>query len=158
MPLLREGRFVADVWTFADGLAKASGDNVVISLESLEQASDSVCLHAGALGVAMTTADPFEAVEPFLGRVGLVCVSFPAFTDGRGFSLARLIRQAGFAGELRARGHIIPDQLRFLLEVGYDAFDVDARFGLDQWQRAAGHITLSYQPGSPVRSPIHVAR
>ena len=55
----------------------------------------------------------------------LIAVEFPKFTDGRGYSIGRLLRERfGFRGELRAIGDIQRDQLYYLHQVGFDAFAV----------------------------------
>src|SRR5690606_40018043 len=66
-----------------------------------------------------------------------VIVEFPTFGDGRGFTLARHLRDAGFAGRLRARGHLIADQYAMARRVGFDeveiADEVAERQPADQW-------------------------
>jgi uncharacterized protein (DUF934 family) len=53
----------------------------------------------------------------------MIAVDFPKFADGRGFSLAYLLRQRfGFRGELRAHGPLLRDQLYYLKRVGFNAF------------------------------------
>lgn len=54
---------------------------------------------------------------------GTVRIVFAAMGDGRGFSLARRLRGAGFAGALRAAGPLIPDQFAALARVGFDAVE-----------------------------------
>ena len=52
-------------------------------------------------------------------------VNFPKFGDGRGYSIARLLRERyGYCGELRAVGHITRDLLFFLESCGFDAFEL----------------------------------
>ncbi|MEZ5686894.1 MAG: DUF934 domain-containing protein [Paracoccaceae bacterium] len=53
-------------------------------------------------------------------------IAFPAFSDGRGFSLASVLRRAGYAGRLIASGGLIPDQYRMALRAGFDAVEVSA--------------------------------
>jgi uncharacterized protein (DUF934 family) len=55
----------------------------------------------------------------------LVCVAFPAFSDGRGFTLARHLRDAGFTGRLRAKGHVIADQYAMARRSGFDEVEID---------------------------------
>ena len=57
-----------------------------------------------AAAVRLETGDDARDLLPFLDRIRLVEVDFPAFTDGRGYSAARILREAGYAGELRAIG------------------------------------------------------
>lgn len=67
--------------------------------------------------------DPAD-LSPWLDRLALVRVPFPASNDGRGFSIARALREAGYAGRLRAVGPLIADQLRFALQVGFDEVEI----------------------------------
>jgi uncharacterized protein (DUF934 family) len=70
--------------------------------------------------------DPHQELEEVAQRlqdIDCVEINFPKFGDGRGFSLARLLRERyGYTGELRAVGHIVRDHLQPLAAVGFDAF------------------------------------
>lgn len=82
-------------------------------------------------------------------RLDLIAVAFPKHSDGRGFSLGRMLRQQGFAGTLRASGHILPDQFGFALHDGFDEVEIDdaqaARQPVEQWLNARALISESYQ-------------
>lgn len=74
---------------------------------------------------AAVRIDPGEDVRallPHLGRLKLVEIAFPKFRDGRGYSSARILREAGFAGEIRAAGDVLVDQLSFMRRVSFDSF------------------------------------
>ena len=64
-------------------------------------------------------------------------IAFPSFADGRGFTLARRLRQMGFAGHLRAKGHVLADQYAMARRSGFDDVEIDralaARQPEDQW-------------------------
>ncbi|WP_413855838.1 DUF934 domain-containing protein, partial [Albidovulum sp.] len=72
----------------------------------------------------------FEGVE-------MIAVGFPAFSDGRGFTLARHLRNRGFGGRLRAKGHVIADQYAMARRAGFDEVeipdDLAARQPQEQW-------------------------
>lgn len=78
-----------------------------------------------------------DALPDSFGGVGMIRVSFPAFSDGRGFTLARHLRGLGYAGRLRATGHIIADQYAMARRCGFDeveiADDLAARQPEAQW-------------------------
>lgn len=79
----------------------------------------------GDVGVWLSPADDPSALAGDVGTLGIIAVDFPSFTDGRGYSSARLLRQRlGYRGELRAVGDIQRDQLYYLQQVGFDAFAV----------------------------------
>src|SRR5690606_10237684 len=81
----------------------------------------------------------------------LIAIGFPAYSDGRGFSLARQLRRAGFTGRLRASGPLIVDQFAYALFCGFDEIALPAssagRQPAEQWQRALGQVGARYQRG-----------
>ena len=75
--------------------------------------------------VRLEPADDPAAVAGELATASRVEVNFPKFGDGRGFSIARLLRERyGYKGELRAVGHITRDHLFFMESCGFDAFEL----------------------------------
>ena len=77
--------------------------------------------------------DPAD-LGPWLDRLAMVRIAFPAMGDGRGFSIARHLRAMGYTGRLRAAGPLIPDQFRAALRVGYE--EVELPDGLVERQGA----------------------
>jgi uncharacterized protein (DUF934 family) len=97
--------------------------------------------------------DP-DRVAPWLDRADLVEIRFPAFTDGRGFSLARALRQrCGYRGILRASGDILLDQLQFLMRCGFDQFLLRDSESIETARQALRTFTLAYQPAATERRP-----
>ncbi|PCJ37217.1 MAG: oxidoreductase [Cellvibrionales bacterium] len=81
----------------------------------------------GAIGVWLDAEQEPEVLVEDIAGLQYLAVNFPTFMDGRGFSIGRLIRERyQFTGELRAIGHIVPDQLFYLSRCGFDAFCLDA--------------------------------
>lgn len=77
------------------------------------------------LGVLIQPADNVKDLAPHLDRIALVAVSFPAFNDGRAFSHASLLRERlAYAGELRAVGDVLIDQIPLMLRCGVTSFAV----------------------------------
>ena len=72
----------------------------------------------------MSDADP-EGLVLRLGAVALIRVQFPSFADGRGFSIARSLRRQGYAGRLRAAGHVLSDQYAMARRAGFDEVEID---------------------------------
>jgi uncharacterized protein (DUF934 family) len=88
-----------------------------------------------------------------VGQLPLIAVDFPKFTDGRGYSTARLLREKyGYAGELRAIGDILRDQLYYLHACGFNAFAVRADRDLADALKGLGDFSDNYQTtvGRPV--------
>ena len=101
------------------------------------------------LGVRVPNHIHPRALAPVQDRLDLIAIEFPKHSDGRGFSLGRMLRQQGFAGTLRATGHILPDQFGFALHDGFDEVEMDeaqaARQPVEHWLHARALISLSYQ-------------
>lgn len=93
--------------------------------------------------VEIDTATAPEAALEAARSARAIDIRFPAFKDGRGYSLAALIRESGFTGELRATGDILPDQKDYLTRTGFDVIAPDD--GSPRWARAS--FTHAYQPG-----------
>jgi uncharacterized protein (DUF934 family) len=77
------------------------------------------------LGVLVSNDIHPRQLAPVQDRLDLIAVAFPKHSDGRGFSLGRMLRQQGYAGTLRASGHILPDQFGFALHDGFDEVEID---------------------------------
>ena len=102
----------------------------------------------GRCGVVLeNTDDPRVLVEDF-DALALIAVRFPKFTDGRGYSIARLLRRLGWRGELRAVGDVQRDQLFYMTRCGFDAFalreDQDPQLALT----AFSDFSAPYQPAT----------
>ncbi len=148
MPLLKNKMFVTDTWTsLPDDAALPDNGDIVVSLPRLMADWDALARYTGLLGLRLTNTDKVEALAPFISQLALVILPFPAFVDGRSYSLARQLRLDGYRGELRAEGNILPDQLQYMLQVGFDSFQVTERFALQDWQAAGHQMSLAYQRG-----------
>ncbi len=65
---------------------------------------------------------PPADIDTALLNADKLTIHFDSFADGRGLSLAAHLRQVlGFTGRLQASGQLLPDQLRELFAVGFDA-------------------------------------
>lgn len=105
----------------------------------------------GPVGVEVANNAEVERLAPLFAKLALIAIAFPAYTDGRGFSLARRLRRAGFKGRLRAVGPLIPDQGPYAFACGFDEIELPeasvARQTEAQWRAALGAISAPYQPG-----------
>ena len=81
---------------------------------------------AASCGVVLQPEDDPQRLIPFLPSLAVVAVNFPVFTDGRGYSIARLLRRWHYQGEIRAIGDVLQDQLYFLHRSGFNAFELRA--------------------------------
>ncbi|MCA1953179.1 MAG: DUF934 domain-containing protein [Hyphomicrobiales bacterium] len=102
-----------------------------------------------ALGIEIANTVRIDALRPYLDRFALIAIGFPAFSDGRGFSLAKQLRNAGFRGTLRAVGPLIADQFAYALACGFDEVELPEALATRQpaeiWLAAARAIRATYQ-------------
>ncbi|MYK32356.1 MAG: DUF934 domain-containing protein, partial [Boseongicola sp. SB0670_bin_30] len=81
--------------------------------------------------------------------IDLIRVNFPEFADGRGFTIARVLRLMGYSGRIRAVGHVIADQYAMARRAGFDEVEIDdelaARQPEEQWLRRANWQSNDYQ-------------
>lgn len=131
--IIRNDAVVADDWQILH-----SSDEMPLAPHTLPDGRIVVPLafwlrHAGELvrrgnaGVWLAGNEEPAPLASWLPALGLVAVDFPKFTDGRGYSIAYLLRsRLGYLGELRAIGDVLADQLFYLRRVGFDSFAVRA--------------------------------
>ncbi|EPC04430.1 hypothetical protein L861_03650 [Litchfieldella anticariensis FP35 = DSM 16096] len=94
-----------------------------------------------------------------LGDAPLIAIDFPSFTDGRGYTLARLLRERyGYQEEIRAIGDVLVDQLYYMSRCGFDALALREDQHLDDALRALGAFSVSYQPGVDVKEALFERR
>lgn len=115
---------------------------------------DSFVDQSNAAAVRIEPGDDARELLPHLGRLALVEVNFPAFGDGRGYSSARILREAGYEGELRAVGDVLVDQLAYMRRCGFDAFEPDQQLDKDDVIAAFERWPEVYQNAADTRMPI----
>ena len=144
----REAGFVAnDPWFIETEEVKASGDQrPLLPLDALIAKADES--NEGGLGVLITPFDDVSRLEPYLYRLEIVAVSFPAFNDGRAFSQAPILRsRPGYSYEFRAVGDVLLDQVPLRLGVGIEGFAVAYPTALKRLdERRLPGIPHYYQP------------
>ena len=115
-------------------------------------------------GQSNSTAVRIEAGEdarellPHLDRLSLVEVNFPAFGDGRGYSAARILREAGYQGELRAVGDVLVDQIVAMRRCGFDSFHPSKALDDAAVERALTRYADVYQNSVAGRAPVWAKR
>lgn len=115
---------------------------------------DSALEQTNATAVRIEPGDDARLLLPVLERLALVEINFPTFGDGRGYSAARILREAGYAGELRAVGDVLIDQLSHMRRCGFDAFAPDTPLDEDDAARAFATWDDVYQHAADARRPI----
>jgi uncharacterized protein (DUF934 family) len=158
--LIKGGAVVDDEWTVlrdvADLAALPAGGPVIVPL-ALWRIEREALLERGKIGVWLAPTDDPDLLAGDVARLELIAIDFPQFSDGRGYSTARLLREKyGYAGELRAIGDVLRDQLDYLRSCGFDAFAV--RPDRDPEQALGGLADFSDHYQGTVTQPLPLFR
>ena len=99
-----------------------------------------------SLGVELVVTDRVEDIEVCLPKLELVVLNFDAFSDGRAFSQARILRERFlFHGDIRAQGQVVRDQLSFMQRCGINQFCLADGEEANQALNAFSEISTAYQ-------------
>jgi len=131
-----------------EGLALPAGP-VLVPLAVWQARADELAAR-GDVGVWLAAGEGADAIAADLPHLAAVGVHFPAFTDGRGYSTAALLRtRYGYTGELRAIGDVLRDQFQAYVRCGFDTLQPpEGRYTDEQLQAALaslGDISTPYQ-------------
>ncbi|GGD68831.1 DUF934 domain-containing protein [Croceicoccus mobilis] len=119
---------------------------------------DSFADQSNAGAVRIEPGDDARLLLPHLDHVTRVEVNFPSFTDGRGYSAAQILREAGYTGEVRAVGDVAVDQLGYMRRCGFDAFQPEVPMNEADVEAAFTRWENVYQKTSDGRVPIWALR
>lgn len=109
---------------------------------------------SNANAVRVEPSDDARALLPHLDRIALVEVAFPTFRDGRGYSTARILREAGYTGELRAEGDVLVDQVAYMRRCGFDSFAPAKPLDPEVVATVLSRYPEVYQRAADGRTPI----
>lgn len=146
-----------ELWTTLtdDEAAPATGDILVSPARWLSE-SEALQSRQGKVGVLVQPDDDVLTLAGTLGPAALVAVAFPKFTDGRGYSSARLLRdRLGYTGELRAVGHVLPDQVFYMRRVGFDALELADGKSAETAIAQLGEFSVTYQAAADDARPLY---
>jgi len=111
--------------------------------------------HKESIGLLINHDDDLSQFQGNYADLIFIVVLFPAFSDGRGFSIGNLLRDRyGFKGELRAKGNIIRDQLYYLKRCGFDSFEFDSAVDLEAAKKSLDDFKNDYQISSNQPQPL----
>lgn len=140
---------MSDTLRFRDD---AMADEPAVSLDAfLDQTN--------AVSVRIEAGDDVRLLGPALERVRLIEIDFPKFRDGRGFSSARVLREMGYTGEIKATGDVLVDLVFFMRRCGFDSFAPDVPLNAEDVAATLERYPYVYQeaadpPGSSWAVPI----
>ena len=157
--IIKNGEVIDERWHLLpvdatlDGISNS--DDLIVPLGLWLASSHALMVRDGGLGVWLQSHEQIEDIVDDLKYFQVIALDFPAFTDGRHFSSARLLRERyGYQGEIRAIGDVLRDQLFFMQRCGFDAFAV--RPDRDPYDALKGlsDFSVTYQTGVDQPLPL----
>ena len=160
--IILDGTVVEDNWQLitedqAPTLDKYRDGNYLLPLATWNSLVDHAVTPAANIGLWLGSTELPDQIHGEIGAIPVVAVDFPVFSDGRGFSIGRLLRDRyGFKGQLRAIGQPIRDQLSYLARCGFNAFALADHYDPEQALASLKDFSNSYQ--SAVDQPVPLFR
>jgi uncharacterized protein (DUF934 family) len=160
MPLLKSGQIVADAWVRVEDDADIAEETaVVVTLERWLADAETLRKRNAPVAIALTNDQSPSQIIDDLESIDAVFLAFPAYTDGRAYSQARLLRQRyGYKGEIRATGNVLRDQYAFMQRCGFDAFEISGGADLAGWGKSAAVMSAPYQTAADGAQAIWAKR
>jgi uncharacterized protein (DUF934 family) len=144
--------------TLADARTREQHGAIVVTLADWRRQKIALLRRAGPVGVRLGAGDDLDDILDDLDSIALVALEFGSFTDGRGYTQARRLRERhGYPGEIRAVGDVSRDRLAFMERCGFNAFELRTRSALRDALDAFGEISDVYQPAADAQ-PIIASR
>jgi uncharacterized protein (DUF934 family) len=157
--LLSQGRNASGNWKRLEGGAGrwlavgedgfvpefANDANLIVPVAVLKRRADELFARQGATGALLEAHEDPWSIAEHLDRLALIAIRFAKFSDGRGYSIARLLRtRYWYRGELRAVGDVLRDQLLFLQRCGFDTFELREDQDAGESLAAFGELPVTY--------------
>lgn len=160
MQIIKDRKIVEDNWLHLDDESAdlVIGD-VTVTLARWQAEQESLLKDDGSLGIRLSGDDPLEEIIADLDKFELIVLNFPAFTDGRCYSFARLLRDRyNYKGEIRAQGDILYDQLFYMAQCGINSFEMASSDQLSDAMVAFDDFSESYQTTVLKPEPLYRRR
>ena len=146
MKIIKDKRIIDDNWHHIADEAELTSGKITVSLSRWKQDQTELKEYQGEIGVRLLPSDFVGELVEDLDQLNLVVLEFPAFTDGRSFTQAKLLRDRYvYQGEIRAIGGYMPDQVFYLTRVGVNAFELEKTELLELALETMDDFTVKYQ-------------
>ncbi|ETI61672.1 DUF934 domain-containing protein [Marinomonas profundimaris] len=155
--LIKNGKIIDNTYVWQQDAEQEVTSNSIVPAQKWLSEKDTI---GSVVGIWLEAGDGVEFLQDIdINQFDVIGVNFPAFTDGRGFSYARLLRERlHYQGEIRALGHFIPDQLGYLLRVGFNGFQFNEEVNLESALALHKPFSIAYQGDVADPRPIFLRR
>ncbi len=162
--IIKDKAIVSDDWRIfklaegetADAVAVPTGKQLVpLAVWLAQKTGLAARAAAGEIGVWLASDDRPEQLKEDIAALPLIAVDFPSFADGRGYSTAYNLRaRLGYAGELRAIGDVLRDQLFYMARVGFNAFATREDRSIEDALKGLTDFSDVYQTSWDQKTPL----
>ena len=155
--IIKDGQIISNEWQLVtDESVLETGlpeGQLIVSLEIWQAAQEQ--LATKPTGLWIRNDQSLADIADQLNKFSVIAIDFPVFMDGRGFSLARLLRDRyGYQGEVRATGAFIRDQLCYLRRSGFNAFDLADDINVEAALASLSDFSDGYQISADQQTPL----
>ncbi|PCJ32359.1 MAG: oxidoreductase [Alphaproteobacteria bacterium] len=152
MQIIKDKAIIEDNWTHYSGEGDLPEGDLIVSLD-LWQEMD---LSGRNIGLQLEPDDMLSDIKDDLHHFDLIAINFPTFADGRGYSMAKILRdRLGYKKEIRAVGDVMRDQLFYLQRCGFNAFEIKAGRDIVDALDAFEDFSVKYQTSSDEDVPLY---
>ena len=156
--LIKNGEIATNEWTLLDAdadISALSSGQWVLPLPSFLSLAANGEVDYPRIGVCLASDDDVSVLEAHMPSLQLIVLNFNAFADGRSFSQARILRDhMDYAGEIRAVGNFLQDQLFYLSRCGVDAFLINDEINVDSALSSLRDFSETYQAACDEPQPL----
>jgi uncharacterized protein (DUF934 family) len=146
MQLIKNKAITQDDWAFVADDDALTSDYNIVSLARWEKERDTLVQHSSHLGLRLESDVIIEDIANDLANFQLIDLFFPAFTDGRAFTHARLLRSRyGFTDDVRVSGDFMRDQVFYLNRVGVSSFVLNDQDNAQQVIQSMDDFSITVQ-------------
>jgi uncharacterized protein (DUF934 family) len=159
--LIRHGQLQSNTWRTFEPVEQDSADTSptlpadepgwIVPIALWDQAAQTLRQRQHPVAILLAPDSTLNSLLADNGHVdptgiAFIAIDFPVYTDGRGYSLAQLLRtQHGWQGELRAIGDVMIDTIHYQARVGFDSFVVKPGHDPEKALAAFNTFTVHYQ-------------
>ncbi|MDX2426611.1 MAG: DUF934 domain-containing protein [Cycloclasticus sp.] len=146
MVLIKNAQITQDNWNYLVENKPLQANNNIVNLDYWQTNKEALISSGKPVGLRLGGDENPDNFIADLMHFSLIAIEIPCFTDGRGYSLAKILRETNhFKGEIRAVGDILPDQAQYLNRVGFDALELPNEESANLALKKISEFSVFYQ-------------
>lgn len=156
MNIIKDKVIVEDSWQHVPPDAALPDGDIILTLEAWQEKREELTGRNSRVGIKLEPGVDLSDIKDFLEDIDLIAINFPTFGDGRGYSHAKILRDRyGFAGEIRAVGDVLQDQIFYLQRCGFNSYEVRVDRNMTEALDAFDDFTVIYQVSADEKLPLY---